>query len=40
MDFGWGARVFWVVALVSVLGAIRFAKRNPPPPDADQGGAP
>jgi len=34
MDFGWSAQVFWVVVLVGVVGAIWYAKRNPPPPEA------
>jgi hypothetical protein len=32
MEFGWGAQAFWIVAVIGVLGAIWYGKRNPPPP--------
>jgi hypothetical protein len=31
MEFGWAAKVLWVVVLVGVLGAVLYAKRKPPP---------
>jgi hypothetical protein len=30
MDFGWGAKLFWIAILIGVLGAIVYSKRNPP----------
>ena len=33
MDFGWGAKIFWIVILGAVLVAIWYGKRNPPPPE-------
>jgi len=34
MQFGWEAKAFWVIAVIVVLAAILYAKRNrkdPPP---------
>jgi hypothetical protein len=34
MEFGWGVKAFWVIAVIVILGAIWYGKRNRPPPEA------
>lgn len=28
MDFGWAGQAFWVVAVIIILGAVWYSKRN------------
>jgi hypothetical protein len=34
MEFGWGAKAFWIVIVVGLIAAIWWSKRNRRPPEA------